>query len=442
MKTEDVKTAAEAQKPTPENKTETDASAKALDDEKRRSRAEKTAAAGAAARAAVKKAGAKAGRRNEKNGASQKKETDGKEKAGAGDPAPKTAGKAPKADKPASETEKPTAKTEKPTAKTEKPATKKADAAKPASPEKRSGGKGKRKKRKKRAGDKILRLALIVFLAAVGIAACVLMFRVKVINVSNTAIRYSDGDIAAASGLENNVGMFTFSAENVGKKIEAALPYIGTAKVIRHFPSTVELAVTYAAPAFALEAEGGYTLISADCKVLETGVTRPGEYVPVLTGAAVSAPVPGEPASFGDEETAQTVTAFAKAIAESGVYSLTAVDLSDPGNVRAVIDYFTEVQLGGVAQAAEKLPFALEVDKRYRDEKPETGFLAIDLTDAKKAVTSEKTTRAVKAPEATSAGSELVSAGPRPDTERVTEPLPTEPVGEGVSAAPAADAGA
>ena len=247
-----------------------------------------------------------------------------------------------------------------------------------------SSGAGRRKKKARREAVLIVSLAV---LACVAVLLCMLAFiKVGTVVVENTAVRYSNEQIIAASGVKEGDSLFSVNKKAVAQNIEKALPYIGSVTVKTKLPGTLTISVEYTRPKMCVMMDDGYALMDVKGKVLQTGVSALPDYIAVVTGATVLKAVPGETAEFLDPDLLKYVTDLAAAFEEKGITRLTALDLSDLTDVVAEIDYSVEVRFGAVTKVADKLEFGKTViDETLRDVKNGGTRMVIDLSGDKSA---------------------------------------------------------
>ena len=139
--------------------------------------------------------------------------------------------------------------------------------------------------------------------------------------------------------------------------------------------------MTYTRAAFAVEAPGGYVLLSNTCKVLQTDVAALSDYVAVLYGVDLVSAVPGRQAEFADPDTAAYVRNLSADFAKYGFYNVTAYDFSDILNVKAEIDYRVVVRLGNISKAESRLKFGKAVIDKTLEDVRKTGVRQlVDLT--------------------------------------------------------------
>ena len=253
--------------------------------------------------------------------------------------------------------------------------------------------------------------------------------------------------------------LLRISKKTIRSKICRTLPYVGDVAVKISLPDTVTLRVTYTQAKLSVAEPGGYTLLDSRGKVLQTGVAEPPDYAAVLTGVTLASAVPGETVAFEGENMFKYVTELTAAFEENGIDGVTAIDLSDLSNVVAELNYNTDLKLGPIAKAAEKLPFGKEVIRRTMQQSRGTSAkLVIDITgdtayvrsqddidagaqaarDAAEAITTEPGVQPDADPDVPSTVPDATEPVTEPPTEPSTEP-PAEPPAEAPTEEPSAD---
>ena len=215
------------------------------------------------------------------------------------------------------------------------------------------------RRRRKRRREALLIGAVFVFVCVVALLGLSMLLKVSTIQVENPAV----------------------NRRAVAARLCKTLPYVGSAQVRVKFPDTVAITVTYTEARIYVATPSGYTLLNAAGKVLQTGADRRPENVAELLGAEVHAAVPGETVVFEGEDTLKNVTSLTLAFEENGITGVTALDLTDLGNVTAELNYDTLVRLGSISKAAGKLAFGKEViDRTLSQPRGTSAMLVIDLT--------------------------------------------------------------
>jgi len=128
----------------------------------------------------------------------------------------------------------------------------------------------------------------ILLAAAAVIVACVVFFRVNLIQVEGN-VRYTAQEVIDASGVHNGDNLIALPGSRVSASIRAKLPYVEGVALQRAYPDRLVIKVTERVAAASVDSAEGRWLISAQGKVLEqdngsahaiqiTGLTALGPY--------------------------------------------------------------------------------------------------------------------------------------------------------------------
>lgn len=125
----------------------------------------------------------------------------------------------------------------------------------------------KRRKRKNPSFNLLVIFCLLAFLAALSVTV---FFNVKGVVVKGES-RYSEEQILSICKFRKGDNILFIDTEKTEESIVSDLPYIAECKLKRRLPSTVVIEITEAVPlGVAVRADGGWSVISTDGKLLET----------------------------------------------------------------------------------------------------------------------------------------------------------------------------
>ena len=246
-------------------------------------------------------------------------------------------------------------------------------------------------KKKMAAGARRLLLALTLVTMAVvtALLAIFLLFKVAEIEVSGDMIEgVSEGEIIEISGCEVGDNLFFLSSGSVSRRLEEKLPYVRRAKVVKHFPNTVEIQLVSAQVAASVYGDGGWLYVNEDGKILEKRDT-PQSGVMQIIGLSPNETQPGKNVSVESEEIQEAYQAILSALSEvradeTGAYAglnlngFTMLDMSDLSAIRMFYEDRVEFLFGSALELEYKVKagcrFLLEMTTR------ETGVM--DLSSA------------------------------------------------------------
>lgn len=244
---------------------------------------------------------------------------------------------------------------------------------------------GRQKNAKRRAAKRknarlltCILIALIVITVAVCLSFTVL-FRVGSITTEGESI-YSPEQIVSASGISENINMFSINTDDVERRICEKLPYIGEAKIKRVFPSSVVIEVTPETEAFVFNCETGFAAVSSDFKALEL-TDQAGERT--VVGAQLGEISAGEKLGLSDE-LKQSLTKLEETLETVGMTDVSVIDITDQNDIKLLYKSKYVLRLGDTELLEYKLKFCLKVteaeqnqgvvDVRYITESNKKGF--------------------------------------------------------------------
>lgn len=145
-------------------------------------------------------------------------------------------------------------------------------------------------------GRFLLHIATVVAVVLALVFGMTIFFKVQNITVVGSE-KYSQWDIAQASGIQNGENLLTLSRAKISGKITTALPYVKKVRVGITLPDTVNLQIEELEVYYSIQdEEEQWWLMAADGKILEkTTEAKSLENTRVL-GVQLSSPEPGKQA--------------------------------------------------------------------------------------------------------------------------------------------------
>ncbi|MGO8873322.1 MAG: cell division protein FtsQ/DivIB [Acidimicrobiales bacterium] len=197
--------------------------------------------------------------------------------------------------------------------------------------------------------------ALVTVAVLVGVVAVLHTppFSARVVTVTGAHPRTSDAAIVDAAGLSHHPALISVDPGATAARVEA-LPFIAAARVRRHWPDGVEIAVTERVPAVQMAGPGAsWSVLDAAGRTLEiTPAPVPGLRTLVVrtpTGVVAPAPVGGSlaPAAGGGLLVARTLpTAFSAQV--------DSITVAPDGTTSLVVDSGITVLLGPATDLTAK----------------------------------------------------------------------------------------
>ncbi len=230
-----------------------------------------------------------------------------------------------------------------------------------------------RRRRKRHKSNRILYYILVLLiLAIVGVTlSLTVFFKITAITVKGVN-KYPVEAIQQLTGISVGDNLFRADLKTAKAKI-MELPYVEEVTLKRTYPPVIVVEVIQAKPVAALEeANGGYTLISADGRILERDAQLPAELLPII-GAELQGNPGDYPAQAPKkatveelalaEESAEIIRMtnyLLQALEESGLV-LQEVDFSDRYNILAKYSKDIVVEFGSESELARKMKLVREV---------------------------------------------------------------------------------
>lgn len=202
------------------------------------------------------------------------------------------------------------------------------------------------RKRKNRRKKLVIRAVLGgVFLLAAIILVLIMFFNVNNITVSGDDV-YSESDIIDVSGANVGDNLIFISSKKISENLTEKLPYIGSVKIKRHLPATLEIIVKKTTASFAVLTDGSYALLDKNGKVLEKGLEMVAENIIIADLGKITSADVGKTIVLKDEQTFQKFIEVKKACDECGFTDLTSVDITDIYNIKLVYQGRITLELG------------------------------------------------------------------------------------------------
>lgn len=223
--------------------------------------------------------------------------------------------------------------------------------------------------------------AVLVLLVMAGVTCLLvvfLLFKVTDITVTGDTIPGATSpEIIRLCGYEtgDNLAFLPTSQQKVD--LRERYPYIGGVEILRHYPGTVEILLTAARPAAAVQQNAQWVLLSEEGKILEVGSELPAG-VPVITGFTLTAPVPGESFELENEETFAALEEIMQTLGEQQVTGdVTLIDFTDLSDIRLTYQNRIEFRLGNTLSVSYKVQLGCKAVEELGDH--EEGVLDLTL---------------------------------------------------------------
>lgn len=231
----------------------------------------------------------------------------------------------------------------------------------------------KKRRRKRHKSNRILYYILVLFiLLVVGVVlSLTVFFKITAISVKGVS-KYPVSVVQQLTGISVGDNLFRADLGAAKEKI-MELPYVEDVTLRRSYPPEIVVEVTQAQPVAALEEEnGGYTLISADGRILERDAQLPDNLLQVVGAELKGDPgaYPAKPPKKATEEELAAADEAAEiirmtnytlqALEESGLV-VEKVDFSDRYNIQAKYSQDIVIEFGSESELSRKMKLVVEV---------------------------------------------------------------------------------
>lgn len=185
------------------------------------------------------------------------------------------------------------------------------------------------------------------------------VFRVETVTVSGN-IRYTDGEILAASEIGTGDLMLFIGRDKLQRKIVSACPHIETVELIKTFPSSLEIRVTETGAVYYTAVRDRICTLDAMLRVIECTDATAG--LTELRLPEIRSAIEGSALTFADEGERTFVKAALDVLGEADdALSFDCIDLRDRYNIKAFSDGSAEVLFGDSKDLGIKLQMARRV---------------------------------------------------------------------------------
>lgn len=207
----------------------------------------------------------------------------------------------------------------------------------------------------------------VVFLCVGVILALTLFFNINKIVVSGDKV-YSDKEIIEASGIKEGDNLIFLSKSALDEEISSELAYVGSVKIKRRLPSTLEIIVTKTDAYMAVAKDGYYIILDRNGKVLEKDLETVGENIILANLGEIETIKVGETITLKEEKVFTKLNNLLAECENTGITDISMIDLSDIYNIKIVYQGRITLELG-------------ETDKNNLSSKLALGKAAIEKQD-------------------------------------------------------------
>ena len=244
-------------------------------------------------------------------------------------------------------------------------------------------------------------VAVVVVAAVFAVLSLTVLFNVSEVKVAKAGKHYQPEQIIEAADVEVGDNMVATNWDRVKEKVEQKLPYVLSLEIKKTASGKITFSVVDDTATLVFKTSKGYALADANCKVLEIVKEKPkNNGLTLLTVKNRINADPGETISFADDSESILYDTIRTAIKNSGIGSITGIDISDPENIYLEYQNRYRLYLGNSEDIEYKLREAKKIIAE-EDENDPNQIGEINLSILKKVYvekldTLEETTTAKK----------------------------------------------
>ncbi len=244
-------------------------------------------------------------------------------------------------------------------------------------------------------------VAVVVVAAVFAVLSLTVLFNVSEVKVAKAGKHYQPEQIIEAADVEVGDNMVATNWDRVKEKVERKLPYVLSLEIKKTVSGKITFSVVDDTATLVFKTSKGYALADANCKVLEIVKEKPkNNGLTLLTVKNRINADPGETISFADDSESILYDTIRTAIKNSGIGSITGIDISDPENIYLEYQNRYRLYLGNSEDIEYKLREAKKIIAE-EDENDPNQIGEINLSILKKVYvekldTLEETTTAKK----------------------------------------------
>jgi cell division protein FtsQ len=217
----------------------------------------------------------------------------------------------------------------------------------------------RRRKHRKRVLIAFYLILFFIVLSAAAVLSVTVLFNITDINVTGKS-RYTQEQIVKASGIKIGDNLVLTKTKEDEQKVRSALPYLGSVKISKHFPTGISINVEEAKVMGAAAYGTGYVVVGSDETVLETDSAAPKGCM-TIKGLNIKKAQAGSKMQLADSMQESAFQSTLEAINESGISKITSADFSQVSRILLVYDGRITINLGTAADLTYKLKFAKEL---------------------------------------------------------------------------------
>lgn len=212
----------------------------------------------------------------------------------------------------------------------------------------------KRRKKRNRLRKFLIWFLVAIVIVAVGVVlSLTAFFGIENITVSGNA-RYTEEEILNQCSINTGENLFLADTNSASDMLELNLPYIYTAEIKRKLPSTIELVITEAEPAYYIRnKDKTFTLLDDNFKVLETEAEK-GSGIAIKKAKVTSAAL-GRQIEFENEDVDECLKKLSQVVKDNNFDEITAIYSNNISDNYVVYDNRIDFKLGTCDDLEQKV---------------------------------------------------------------------------------------
>ncbi len=229
----------------------------------------------------------------------------------------------------------------------------------------------------------LVTIGLLLLLLAVGVVlSLTVFFKIETIDITGSGM-YSSEEITAYCSVDVGDNLFLIDKEKCAEGLEQKLPYIYDVEIIRKLPSTLQLSITEASPAYKIKNEdGSYILLDDRFKVLNSNSAESSEGAVEIQNVSIVSCENGLLIGFENEEVQTCLNELSSIIKKLNITEATAVSSDGKNNNCIVYENRIILKLGSSENLEDKIYRGIAGCEKLNESNPNAKG-TMDLTSGK-----------------------------------------------------------
>lgn len=241
----------------------------------------------------------------------------------------------------------------------------------------------KKRRLKNSVRNALITTGLLLLLLAVGVVlSLTVFFKIEVIDITGSGM-YSSEEITAYCSVDVGDNLFLIDKEKCAEVLEQKLPYIYDVEITRKLPSTLQLNITEASPAYKIKNEdGSYILLDDRFKVLNNNSADSSEGAVEIQNVSIVSSENGLLIGFENEEVQTCLNELSSIIKKLNITEATAVSSDGKNNNCIVYENRIILKLGSSENLEDKIYRGIAGCEKLNESTPNAKG-TMDLTSGK-----------------------------------------------------------